>query len=573
MTLAEQIAAEEAAAASAQDVEAGDIGPAALAPDLINQLREYFAPQAQNRAGVAADQPRTTLYGSVDSAPANLELVLLGHLIGGDNSSEVYLNVTDPFCLISVGVQGAGKSHTTNCVLETCLLPFAPLSRVRQPMSVLVCHYDQSEANCCEATGLGQPSHGVAGLLELAGSAVSAPCLGHDSLLVLCSPSFYLQRKEYYAGVCVVKPLLFRWGRLKAQQLKMLMKLDESSTQLYVALMLEMLRGYQRARKVPPYQQFMKELEALCSSQQAGPLRQRMQLLSAFIWEAECNESLRDVGADLSEVMAAGRMVVVDLTDPMMAPADANGVFQVLLESFRFKQVHGAGKLVVFDEAHRYMGMAGEGDALAREITDCARLMRHEGLRLMISTQSPKAMPEELLELVTLLVAHRFQSGDWHQYLAKKVPLPEDSFASIRGLSPGEALVYSARPHIASCPDAEVLPIKVRRRLTADRGASRTNHARRTNATAHSGSSVERPTSSGATPAESAASALSAERGVPALRERVRVEGLTVRTELNGRSGVVVSIDRDAGRCGVTLDDQEPHISVSVRAERLVSYD
>lgn len=93
----------------------------------------------------------------------------------------------------------------------------------------------------------------MAGLLELAGSAVSAPCLGHDSLLVLCSPSFYLQRKEYYAGVCVVKPLLFRWGRLKAQQLKMLMKLDESSTQLYVALMLEMLRGYQRARKVPPY--------------------------------------------------------------------------------------------------------------------------------------------------------------------------------------------------------------------------------------------------------------------------------------------------------------------------------
>ena len=56
-------------------------------------------------------------------------------------------------------------------------------------------------------------------------------------------------------------------------------------------------------------------------------------------------------------------------------------------------------------------------------------------------------------------------------------------------------------------------------------------------------------------------------------RTCVRVEGLTVRTELNGRSGVVVSIDRDAGRCGVTLDDQEPHISVSVRAERLVSYD
>ena len=177
------------------------------------------------------------------------------------------------------------------------------------------------------------------------------------------SPSFYHQRKEYYAGVCEVRPLLFKWGRLKAQQLKMLMKLDESSTQLYVSLMLEMLRGYQRRRKVPPYLDFLSELEALCSSQQPGPLRQRIQLLSAFVWEAECNEALHDVGADLAEVMAAGRMIVVDLTDPMMAPADANGVFQVLLETFRFKQVHGAGKLVVFDEAHRYMGLGGEGDA------------------------------------------------------------------------------------------------------------------------------------------------------------------------------------------------------------------
>ena len=125
------------------------------------------------------------------------------------------------------------------------------------------------------------------------------------------------------------------------------------------------------------------------------------------------------------------------------------------------------------------MGLHGESDALAREITDCARLMRHEGMRLVISTQSPKAMPEELLELTTILISHRFQSNDWHAYLAKKVPLPEGSFETIRSLAPGEALVYSARPCLSAQDEmgrgAEVIRVQVRKRLTADRGASRVN--------------------------------------------------------------------------------------------------
>lgn len=149
-----------------------------------------------------------------------------------------------------------------------------------------------------------------------------------------------------------------------------------------------------------------------------------------------------------------------------------------MLDTFRCKHLKGCGKVVAFDEAHRYMGIDGSNDALAREVTDCARLMRHEGLRVIISTQSPKAMPEELLELTSVLVAHRFQSIDWHKYLSKKVPLPEESFSAIRALETGEAIVYSARPCVA-CTDnealREVLRVQVRERLTADRGGSKRN--------------------------------------------------------------------------------------------------
>ena len=452
-------------------------------------LALFFAPRS---ASSSVHTPRTTLYGGEDAlcdAPSGVELGLLGHLLDSDgqlspHQSQLFVNVSDPFCMIAVGVQGAGKSHTTACILEACLLPFPPVSCIRQPMAVMVCHYDQSDVNCCEATGLGQPSTKLMELLAACGDdCLKAPSLSNEHLLVLCSPSFYKQRRKYYAGVCEVRPLLFKWNRLKAQQLKMLMKLDESSSQLYVALMLDMLRDFQRKEKVPVFEDFMLQFEKLCTQGQSAPLKQRFQLLSSFVYESDKNEDLRDVGADLADIMEAGRMVVVDLTDPMMSPADANGVFQVLLEAFRCKQLGTrVGKLVAFDEAHRYMGLHGESDALAREITDCARLMRHEGLRLVISTQSPKAMPEELLELTTLLIRHRFQSGDWHAYLAKKVPLPLGSFEKIRALAPGEALVYSARPFgippEAVCEGsttAEVVCVQIRRRLTADRGASRVN--------------------------------------------------------------------------------------------------
>ena len=47
------------------------------------------------------------------------------------------------------------------------------------------------------------------------------------------------------------------------------------------------------------------------------------------------------------------------------------------------------------------------GDGLSEAIVNIARLMRHDGMRLAVSTQSPAALAPELLELVTVAVLHR----------------------------------------------------------------------------------------------------------------------------------------------------------------------
>ena len=42
--------------------------------------------------------------------------------------------------------------------------------------------------------------------------------------------------------------------------------------------------------------------------------------LCSFVYEADCNEDLRNLCVDFGDVLRAGTMTVVDLTDPLMAP-------------------------------------------------------------------------------------------------------------------------------------------------------------------------------------------------------------------------------------------------------------
>lgn len=70
-----------------------------------------------------------------------------------------------------------------------------------------------------------------------------------------------------------------------------------------------------------------------------------------------------------------------------------------------------------------------KSDGLSEAIVNVARLMRHDGVRLVVSTQSPKALAPELLELVTVAVLHHFHSPDWWNYLQSKVKLSNFSLS------------------------------------------------------------------------------------------------------------------------------------------------
>ena len=162
--------------------------------------------------------------------------------------------------------------------------------------------------------------------------------------------------------------------------------------------------------------------------------------------------------------------MVADLTDPSLSRDEANGIFQVLTQQFRVAQCSG-GKLLVLDEAHKYM--SGEGsDGLCKVVVEAARLMRHEGMRIAISTQSPAVLAPELLELLSLAVLHRFHSHDWFAYLKRKIPLEDEMFDELLEVQPGQALVFANR---TMNDVSKISRLVVRPKITADRGRSKAN--------------------------------------------------------------------------------------------------
>ena len=260
---------------------------------------------------------------------------LLGSLSMVDSADSVYMNTSEPFCVVTMGIQGGGKSHTVCTILENCLLSFPvpsadPLVVLKEPMSGLVLHYDQSETNVCEATGTCRLNPELEAILSYRDSVYSESIGTLSQMVILVSPTFYHQRKKFYGTAdnkYKVLPLLFRWAALNAVQLKKLMRINESDNQLYVGVMLAKLREYQRAGGVPEFRTFCQEImEACCSQGQSGPLEQRLQVLRQFVAEAEENDQLRAEQKDLDELVAGGTLVVADMTDPMLPPTEAKYV-------------------------------------------------------------------------------------------------------------------------------------------------------------------------------------------------------------------------------------------------------
>ena len=87
----------------------------------------------------------------------------------------------------------------------------------------------------------------------------------------------------------------------------------------------------------------------------------------------------------LTDVLRPGRLVIVDLRDELVEKDEALGVFVVLLQMFAETTYDGRSfnKLVVFDEAHKYV----DSPDLIGGLVEVVREMRHKGTSVLVASQ------------------------------------------------------------------------------------------------------------------------------------------------------------------------------------------
>jgi DNA phosphorothioation-dependent restriction protein DptH len=175
---------------------------------------------------------------------------------------------------------------------------------------------------------------------------------------------------------------------------------------------------------------------------------------------------------DLTSVLRPGRLLIVDLRDELVEKDEALGLFVVLLQMFAEATHDGRqfNKLVVFDEAHKYINSPD----LVAGLVEVVREMRHKGTSILVASQDPPSVPTSLIELSSQIILHKFNSPSWLKHIQKaNAALEGLTPAKLAALGPGEAYVWSSK----ATDDAfthDAVKVRCRPRVTQHGGTTKT---------------------------------------------------------------------------------------------------
>lgn len=409
-------------------------------------------PEARDvREGIRGARPAyDVLLGAQGAAP---QYGILGEFA----SRKVALDLNETHTISLFGVQGGGKSYTLGTIVEMACLPIPGINCLPSPLATVIFHYSPTMDYRPEFTSMVQPNNNsdeLAALRERYGAEPEA--LG--DLLILAPPGKVDERRGDYPGLDI-QPITFASTELSAQDWKFLMGAVGSQSMYLrqVNLLMRQLRG-------------TLTLDALSSAIERSALsdhlkdlaRARLQFVAEYI----------DDRQRLSRLVRPGRLIVVDLRDELIEKDEALGLFVVLLHivSNATERDRKFNKLVVFDEAHKYV----ENQDLVAGLVEVVREMRHKGTTVLVASQDPPSVPVALIELSSQIILHKFNSPAWLRHVqranASLGTLTADRLAQ---LAPGDAYVWSSK---ASDPafSTGAVKIRCRPRVTRHGGGTKT---------------------------------------------------------------------------------------------------
>ena len=361
------------------------------------------------------------------------------------------LNGTNTISLF--GVQGGGKSYTLGVIAEMATKAFPHANVLPAPLATVIFHYHESQDYPPEFISMIEPNTRDAEVRLLAERYGVQPGT-LDDVVILASQGKIADRRREFPSVRI-EPILFASNELAIKDWRFLMGVG--GNQMYMKQINLIMR---QLRQQMTLETLRHEVDASgLSDTQKSIARSRLTFAEQFI----------DDDRHLAGVLQAGRLIIVDLRDEFIDKDEALGLFVVLLNIFA-NTPGGFNKLIVFDEAHKYMS----NEELTGYIVDTIRQMRHQGVSVLIASQDPLSLPDMIIELSSILVMHRFNSPKWLRHVQRSInalgDLTPDKMAALRA---GEAYVWASKATDRLFTQ-KAMKIEIRPRITRHGGGTRT---------------------------------------------------------------------------------------------------
>jgi DNA helicase HerA-like ATPase len=238
------------------------------------------------------------------------------------------------------------------------------------------------------------------------------------------------ERRNQFPGL-EIRAIKFASNELGAESWKFLLGAYDNDS-LYVRQLVAIMRRYRQGLTLADFQREIAAADFVPSTRRLA--EDRLGLAAPYI----------DDTASLRELLRPGRTIIVDLRDEWIEKDEALGLFVVMLRIFASSRHNGRefNKLVVFDEAHKYIT---ESDLIG-QVVETIREMRHQATSVLIASQDPLSVPRAVIELTSILLLHRITSPQWLRHLKSAISaLDSVAEGHVASLQPGEALLWAQR--------------------------------------------------------------------------------------------------------------------------------
>lgn len=255
----------------------------------------------------------------------------------------VYMNTNTPSSTVICGVQGSGKSHSVGVIVENALIGLDQLGTLPAPLIVAVFHLSAAQGGLhlpCESAFIGD--------LIIEAETSNVP------VYVLASPSNLSNTRKTYANTgAKVLPFYLSTKDLNCSRMLSLMHVAEGDkVPLYMEVVQQTLRSM--GNEYFDYRKFKLAIDRKSTVEftpaQRMPLELRFQLLESML--VECQKGTLKDRLSVKDQFKAGRVTIIDLTDPFISASAASALFDIALSLYLEVNIPN-GKLLVLDEAHK----------------------------------------------------------------------------------------------------------------------------------------------------------------------------------------------------------------------------